>query len=97
MSLEGNISSLGSLKFQTMELKTWTEIDRQPNNLNDRVVTRNFQIPHFLRKGFRVIRLKQIGQNHDGDYCVSFTSLESFGALCDEYTQSHAQNISDFP
>ena len=64
---------------------SWMEIDRRENNndLNDTLVTANFKISHVPSEGFRFIRLRQIGKDHKGGYCIKIAALELFGVLCD--------------
>ena len=64
---------------------SWTEIDRQDNNdLNARLVTRNFKISKVPSEGFQFIRFRQTGKNHYGNYDIRVNSLEIFGTLFEE-------------
>ena len=62
---------------------SWTEIDRRTNNddMNAKFATQNFQISRIPSRGFRFIRLRQIGLNHRGDYFIALTRVEFFGDL----------------
>lgn len=64
----------------------WKEIDRRVDNndLNDRYVTRHFQVAHVPDEPVQLVRLRQIGRSHWGEYRMSFTALEVFGTLFED-------------
>jgi hypothetical protein len=59
----------------------WLEIDRRENNtdLNSSFAIKTFQICKV--DTFRMIRLRQIGLNHQNNNYLIFTSFELFGSL----------------
>jgi hypothetical protein len=60
---------------------SWSEIDRREKNtdLNSSLAIKTFEVAKIAT--FRMIRLRQIGQNHRGDHYLIFTSFELFGSL----------------
>jgi hypothetical protein len=60
---------------------SWIEIDRRENNsdLNSSCALKTFSIAR--SNPVRVIRLRQIGPNHQNDNCLVFTSFEVFGSV----------------
>ena len=61
----------------------WTEVDRHDdsNDLNEKFITRNFEISHVPIESFRFLRLRQTGRNFSGQYYIRITALEIFGTL----------------
>jgi hypothetical protein len=80
----GRINS-GNLKSWLVETSMngdeWTEIDHKENNsdLNDRNVTRTFEVPGCQM--CRFIRLVNIGRNYGGNDALVISSFEIFGCL----------------
>ena len=64
---------------------SWDVVDRRDDNHdnNDKRVTHNFPLsaPRLAIRGFRFVRLRQTGANHDGHHNLALTSLEIFGIL----------------
>ena len=63
--------------------RNWKVIDdrRDNSDLNRSRAIANFKVSHVPEEGFRFIRLIVTGPNHCGDYQLSLTALEIFGAL----------------
>jgi hypothetical protein len=59
----------------------WTEIDRRENN--DDLDGQNIVYPFSISAGrdARFIRLRQIGKNHIGGWCIMISAFEIFGTL----------------
>jgi hypothetical protein len=64
--------------------KRWMELDRRVNNweLNSPDVIRTFQVTK--SEECRIVRLRQIDQNHAGSDCICICSFELFGSLIEE-------------
>ena len=64
---------------------SWEVVDsrKDNNDLNDKLVTRNFSLGTPQSGSFRFVRLHLTGKNHGGDDDLIICSLELFGALID--------------
>jgi hypothetical protein len=63
--------------------KSWPKVDRRSKNedLNERSVTRTFAIGQC--DAFRMIRLRQIGLNHEGSQLLVLSAFELFRSVFD--------------
>ena len=62
---------------------SWEIVDRRDNNqdLNARLVIRNFAISAPPSEAFRFVRFRQTGKNHRGRDGLQISALELFGTL----------------
>ena len=63
--------------------EVWKRIDQRSktNDLKGEWAMANFEVDRIPSNGFRFFRLRQTGQNHDGDDSLELVALEIFGTL----------------